>query len=118
MFGKIAAFEWRHQVRSPVFWVASVIFFLLAFGAVASDSVQFGSIGNVHKNAPFAVLHLLAFMGAFSVFATVANVVVRDDETGFAPIIRSTSVGKADYLVGRFVGACGAALLVIAMMPL
>src|ERR1700761_7674329 len=118
MFGKIAAFEWRHQVRSPVFWVASVIFFLLAFGAVASDSVQFGSIGNVHKNAPFAVLHLLAFMGAFSVFATVAivaNVVVRDDETGFAPIIRSTSVSKADYLGGRFVGACGAAFLVIAM---
>ncbi|MCK9688086.1 ABC transporter permease/M1 family aminopeptidase [Scleromatobacter humisilvae] len=121
MFGKIAAFEWRYQVRSPVFWVASVILFLLAFCAVASDSVQFGSIGNVHKNAPFAVLHLLAFMGAFSVFATVAivaNVVVRDDETGFAPIIRSTSVSKADYLVGRFAGACGAAFLVIAMMPL
>ena len=121
MFRHIAAFEWRYQVRSPVFWVASVIFFLLAFFTVASDSVQFGSIGNVHKNAPFVILHLLAFMGAFSVFATVAvvaNVVVRDDETGFAPIIRSTSVSKANYLGGRFVGACAAAFAMIAMMPL
>jgi len=121
MFRHIAAFEWRYQVRSPVFWVSCVIFFLLAFAAVASDSVQFGSTGNVHKNAPFVILHLLAFMGAFSVFATVAivaNVVVRDDETGFAPIVRSTSVSKANYLGGRFVGACAAAFVVIAMMPL
>ena len=112
MFRHIAAFEWRYQVRSPVFWVSCVIFFLLAFAAVASDSVQFGSTGNVHKNAPFVILHLLAFMGAFSVFATVAivaNVVVRDDETGFAPIVRSTSVSKANYLGGRFVGEIGRA---------
>jgi hypothetical protein len=36
--------------------------------------------------------------------------VIRDDETGFAPIIRSTSVSKFSYLVGRFAGATAAAL--------
>ena len=121
MFRHIAAFEWRYQLKSPVFWVGCLIYFLMAFFAIASDSVQFGSVGNVHKNAPYAVQFLLAFMGAFSVFVTmaiVASVVVRDDETGFAPIIRATSVSKASYLGGRFVGACAAAFVVLSMMPL
>src|SRR5262249_46127135 len=42
----------------------------------------------------------------------------RDDETGFAPIIRSTSVSKFSYLVGRFTGATAAAFGVLAMIPL
>jgi aminopeptidase N len=121
MFRHIAAFEWRYQLKSPVFWVGCLIFFLMAFGATASDNVQIGSLGNVHKNAPYAIMQILALMGVFSVFVTVAmvaNVVVRDDETNFAPIIRSTSVSKASYLGGRFVGACAAALVVLAMLPL
>ena len=121
MFRHIAAFEWRYQVRSPVFWVGCLIFFLLAFGATTSDNVQIGSLGNVHKNAPFAIVQTLALLGVFSVFVTVsmvANVVVRDDDTGFAPIIRTTSVDKASYLGGRFVGASAAAFVVMAMVPL
>ena len=121
MFRQIAAFEWRYQVKSPVFWVGCLIFFLLAFGATASDNVQIGSLGNVHKNAPYAIVQTLALLGVFSVFVTVgmvANVVVRDDDTNFAPIIRTTSVDKASYLGGRFVGASAAAFVVLAMVPL
>jgi len=121
MFRHIAAFEWRYQLKSPVFWVGCLIFFLMAFGATASDNVQIGSLGNVHKNAPYAIVQILALLGVFSVFVTVAmvaNVVVRDDETGFAPIIRTTSVDKASYLGGRFVGAAAAAFVVLAMVPL
>ena len=121
MFRHIAAFEWRYQVRSPAFWVGCLIFLLLAFGATASDNVQIGSIGNVHKNAPYAIVQMLAVLGVFSVFVTVAmvaNVVVRDDDTHFAPIIRTTSVDKASYLGGRFLGALAAALIVMAMVPL
>ena len=47
-------------------------------------------------------------MAVFFMFVTtafVANVIVRDDETGFGPIIRSTRVSKFDYLFGRFTGA-------------
>src|SRR3954471_10174725 len=121
MFRHIAAFEWRYQLKSPVFWVGCLIFFLLAFGATASDNVQIGSIGNVHKNSPYAIVLTQVLLGVFSVFVTVsmvANVVVRDDETGFAPIIRTTSVDKASYLGGRFVGASAAAFMVMAMVPL
>jgi ABC-2 type transport system permease protein len=121
MFRHIAAFEWRYQFKSPVFWVGCLIFFLMAFGATASDNHQIGSLGNVHKNAPYAIVQTLAQLGVFSIFITiamVAGVVVRDDETNFASIIRTTSVDKASYLGGRFVGACAAALVVLAMVPL
>ena len=121
MFGHIVGFEWRYQLRSPVFWVGCLIFLLLGFFSVASENVQIGSMGNVHKNAPFAILQALSLMGVFSVFVTVAivaNSVVRDDETNFAPLIRSTSVDKASYVGGRFVGACIAAFVVLAMVPL
>jgi ABC-2 type transport system permease protein len=37
MFGTIAAFELRYQLRSPVFWVGALLFFLMAFGATTSD---------------------------------------------------------------------------------
>ncbi len=121
MFRHIAAFEWRYQLRSPVFWVGSLIFFLLAFFSVASENVQFGNLGNAHRNAPFVIQQTLMWLGVFSIFITVSmvsSVVVRDDDTNFAPIIRSTAVGKASYLGGRFVGACAAAFAVLAMVPL
>jgi ABC-2 type transport system permease protein len=121
MLRHIAAFEWRYQVKSPVFWVGCLMFFLITFGSVTVDEVQIGSRGNVFINAPFAILQTLAIMSLFSTFvivAMVANVVIRDDETGFAPILRSTQVSKFSYLVGRFAGATAAALCVLAMMPL
>ena len=118
MLRHIAAFEWRYQVKSPVFWVGCLIFFLLTFGAVTVDQIQIGSRGNVNINSPFAILQTLAIMSVFAIFvvvAMVAGVVIRDDETGFAPILRSTRIGKCDYLVGRFAGAVAAALLVLAV---
>lgn len=121
MLRHIAAFEWRYQAKSPVFWVGCLLFFLITFGSVTVDQIQIGSRGNVFINAPFAILSTLALMSLFSIFvivAMVANVVIRDDETGFAPILRSTRVGKFSYLVGRFAGASAAALCVVAMMPL
>jgi aminopeptidase N len=121
MFRHIVGFEWRYQLRSPVFWVGCLIFLLLGYFQIASENVQIGSMGNIHKNAPVAILQMLSLMGVFSVFVTVAivaNSVVRDDETNFAPLIRSTSVDKASYVGGRFVGACVAAFVVLAMVPL
>ena len=121
MLRAIAAFELRYQLKSPVFWVGALIFFLLTFGSVTVDQIQIGSRGNVNVNSPFAILQVMAIMTLFATFvivALVANVVLRDDETGFAPIIRSTRVRKFDYLVGRYIGATAAALCVLAVMPL
>jgi ABC-2 type transport system permease protein len=121
MLRHVAGFEFRYQLKSPVFWVGCALFFLMTYGSVVVDQIQIGSRGNVNVNSPFAILQTLGIMSLFATFvviAMVANVVLRDDETGFAPILRSTSVTKRDYLLGRFSGAVAAALIVLAMMPL
>jgi ABC-2 type transport system permease protein len=111
MFGAIAAFEIRQQIRSPLFVVVAAVFFLLVFGFMASDQVHIGDTANVHKNSPFAIGQTHLIMGLFFMFAAtafVAGSVVRDDETGFGPILRSAPLTKFDYLYGRFFGALAA----------
>jgi ABC-2 type transport system permease protein len=121
MFGKIASFELRYQLKSPVFWVSAGLFFLLTFGSVTSDNIQIGSTANVHVNSPSAIATTFLILSLFFMFvstAFVANVVVRDDDTGFGPILRATRIKKLDYLYGRFAGAFAAVLLCFLSVPL
>jgi len=114
MFAKIASFEFRYQLRQPAFWVIAIVFGLLAFGAVASDNIALGSGGNVLKNAPYALASAHIIFNVFFMLATtaiVANVVARDTQTGFGPMILSTRITKGAYLYGRFCGAFGAVAL-------
>ncbi|HEY5072994.1 MAG TPA: M1 family aminopeptidase [Caulobacteraceae bacterium] len=114
MFGRIAAFEFRQQLRSPLFWVVTGVFFLLAFGFMASDNIQIGDTANVHKNAPFVIAQTHLIMGLFFMFAAtafVAGAVIRDDETGFGPIVWAAPIAKFTYLYGRFTGAFASAAL-------
>ena len=114
MFARIASFEFRYQLRQPAFWVIAIVFGLLAFGAVASDNVSLGSGGNVNKNAPYALAGAHIIFNVFFMLATtaiVANVVARDTQTGFGPMILSTRITKGAYLYGRFFGAFAAVAL-------
>ena len=108
MFGKVAAFEFRYQLRQPAFWVISILFFLLSFGLIAQPNVSFNAGGNVFKNAPYAIAQAMLAFNLFFMLATtaiVANVVVRDTATGFGPMIQASRLSKFDYLYGRFLGA-------------
>lgn len=121
MFGQIARFELRYQLRNPVFWTVAILFFLLTFGSMTIEQIKIGSGANIHKNAPVAVAQIHQIMSIFFMFVTtafVANVIVRDDESGFGPMVRSTRVGKFDYLMARFLGAFAAAALAFAAIPL
>src|SRR3954453_18510051 len=103
----ITRFEISYQLRNPVFWVAIAIFFLLGFGLTASENVSIGTPGAVHENAPYAIAVATAIMSLFYLFvvtAFVANAIVRDDTSGFAPIVRATSVTARQIVTGRFVG--------------
>lgn len=121
MLGKIAAFEFRYQVRSPLFGAAASLFFLAAFADMAVAKLMTSGGGNVLFNSPHAIImsHLLVsllflFVGA----AFVSNVIVRDDQTGFGPLVRSTRITKFDYLFGRFFGAFAVGALVMATVTL
>jgi len=121
MFGSITAFELRYQLRNPVFWVVAILFFLLTFGAMTVDQIQIGGGGNIKKNAPIAIARTHQILSLFYMFVTtafVANVIVRDDESGFGAIVRSTRVSKFDYLMARFTGAFAAAALSFLAVPL
>jgi ABC-2 type transport system permease protein len=121
VFASVATFELRYQLKSPAFWVTFAIFLLLTFAATASDNVQIGAGGNVLVNSPYAIAQTLLVMTIFALFimtAFVANVVIRDDETGFGPIIHSTRISRFDYLFGRFSGAFAAGCLIFVSAPL
>jgi len=121
MLAKIAAFEFRYQSRSPLFFAVSASLFALAFVDMAVFKLATSGGGNVLFNSPHSIImsHLIAsllflFVGA----AFVSNAVVRDDQTAFGPIVRSTRIGKFDYLFGRFLGAFAVGALVLAAVPL
>lgn len=120
LFG-IARFEIRYQLRNPVFWVAIAIFFLLGFGLTASENVSIGTPGAVHENAPYAIAVATTIMTLFYLFvitAFVANAIVRDDTSGFAPIVRATAVSNSQIVLGRFLGGFVIALLGYVAVPI
>jgi len=117
----ITRFEFRYQIKNPVFWVAVAIFFLLGFGITASENVSIGTPGAVHENAPYAIAVATSVFSLFYLFvitAFVANAIVRDDTTGFAPIVRSTPVTRTQIILGRFLGGFLVALLGYVSIPL
>ena len=117
----IAAFEIRYQLKNPVFWVSALIFLLIGFGFAASENVSFGTPGSVHENSPYAVVFALGLLATFYLFVItsfVANAVVRDDATGFGPMIRATPVGRLQFLAGRLLGGLVIAIIGYTAVPL
>jgi ABC-2 type transport system permease protein len=117
----ITTFEIRYQLRNPVFWVASAIFFLMGFGLTASANVSIGTPGGVHQNAANAIAVATAIFSLFYVFvvtAFVANAIIRDDASGFSPIVRATSVTPHQILAGRFIGGLLIAWLGYLALPI
>ncbi|HEX8483398.1 MAG TPA: M1 family aminopeptidase [Allosphingosinicella sp.] len=121
MLGKIAAFEFRYQAKSPLFMAAAAFFFLASFADMAGFKMLSIGGGNVLYNSPHSIIvyHLgVSFLFLFVGAAFVSNVIVRDDQTGFGPILRSTRITKFDYLFGRFLGASAAGALIMAAVTL
>jgi ABC-2 type transport system permease protein len=115
-FREIFRFEVSFHLRSALFWLSGILFFILAFGAVTSDVVQIGgAIGNVNRNAPFVIVQMLGVLSILGVFVTtafVASAVVRDYELGTDGIFFTTPVGKLQYVLGRFGGAFFVSVLI------
>ena len=121
MLAKVAGFELRYQLKSPIFWITTLAFFILTAPLVYSDSLRIGWGGYVTRNSPFTTALLCMLMTTFAAFiatAVVSNTVLRDDETGFGPIIRTTRLSKFSYLFGRFTGGFLVSCLVFLAVPI
>src|SRR5262245_40362925 len=121
MLAKVARFELRYQLTSPIFWITAIVFFLLTLTLILSDSIRIGWGGYVTRNSPFTTSLIAMIMTTFAVFistAVVSNTVLRDDETGFGPIIRTTRLSQFSYLFGRFTGGFLVSCLVYLSVPL
>jgi len=106
MFGEVFRFELRYRLRQPAVYVFAVLFFFMAFMAIATDSVQIGgAIGNVARNSPYVVIRMLAMLGGIGVMTVTvltASAVNRDHELATQELFFSTPLRKAPYLAGRF----------------
>src|SRR5690606_8387479 len=58
MLISIAGFELRYQMHNPVFWVATIMFFLLTFGSMTMEVARMAGGGNVHINSPVAIAEI------------------------------------------------------------
>jgi len=116
MFWEFFRFELRFQLRSPLLWIFTGLFALLAGTALATDAVTVGSaIGNVNRNAPAVVLNFLAvfsILGLLVVVSFVASGLLRDHELGTAELFFASPMNKRDFLFGRMAGGLCASLVV------
>jgi len=117
----IARFEFRYLLRNPIVWVTAAFTFGMFFISMNVAGFELGSEGGLFRNAAYATLKNYLSISVMFMFVTtsfVANVIIRDDETGFGPIIRSTPITKFEYLFGRYLGALAiAALLALLVAP-
>ena len=113
MLARIAAFEARYLLRNPLLWCTALATFLLPFASLAFGLEMEEDI-RVFRNSPWEIVSKYRIISCLFMFVTtafVANAVLRDDDTGFGPILRSTGIRQGDYLLGRFLGAFGIAAL-------
>ncbi|HEX6904903.1 MAG TPA: M1 family aminopeptidase [Thermoanaerobaculia bacterium] len=121
MLTQIARFEIRYLLRNPLLWGAAAATFALFFAGMSVDGFDLGNEGGLLKNAAYATLRNYVVISVVSMLVTtafVANAVLRDDETGYGPIIRSTGITRREYVFGRFLGAFGIAALCMLVLPL
>lgn len=122
MFIDIFIFELRYRLKRPATYLYFLVFFLLVFFAIASDSVTIGEqAGNMLRNSPAAIYRITAIISAFGmlvVSAIMSTPVLRDFEHNISPVLFSYPLRKFAYLGGRFLGSYVYALFVFLSIPL
>ena len=118
--GQVFLFELRQQLRSHVFWIVFAISGLMVAGAlwIPDLRVGLGGTGSVAGVSAILRTHLVwTLFYMFTAAALSADAVLRDDLTGFAPIVRSTPIRRRDYLIGRFLGTYAATIICFLSVP-
>lgn len=109
MIFNILKFELRYWFKQPLLYIFFFINALLIMGASSSDSITVGgSLGNVHKNAPYVVENFYGIMSLLSLLMITAflnSAAARDFSEKTSQIFFATPIKKSSFLFGRFIGA-------------
>jgi ABC-type transport system involved in multi-copper enzyme maturation permease subunit len=95
MLIKIARFEFRYLLRNPLLWLTAALSFAMIFFSMNLEGWELGSEGGLFRNSAYATLRnsmMLSLLFMFVTTSFVANAVLRDDQTGYGPIFRSTPI--------------------------
>lgn len=107
--------EWKYWLTSPMLWIFLFINTLLILGAVSSDNINVGgSVGSVHKNAPFVIQNyygVMSLIGLLMITAFMNASASRDFQYGMYQFVFSSPIKKRDYYFGKFIGAATAAII-------
>lgn len=114
---KFIRYELKYWLRTPMIWIFLLINTLLVFFAVASENVTLGgSIGNIHKNAPYVIEQFYGTLSIICLLMTTAfmNATAnRDFQYGMHQFVFSSPIKKRDYYFGKFIGAA-----IVSVIPL
>ena len=116
-FFEIFRFEWRAQVKAPLFWIVLLAFAGIAFALTSTDMIVVGGAsGNVLHNAPLVIVRLLSVLTVLSVLLAVifvAGAALRDFEQRTAELVFATPMSRHAYLGGRFAAGYLIALMIL-----
>ncbi|MFM7774034.1 MAG: ABC transporter permease [Candidatus Kapaibacterium sp.] len=105
----IFSFELRYWLRQPSVYVFLLVIAVLIFGATVTDEISVGgSLGNVHRNAPYVIENyygLMSILCLLMITTFMNGAAARDFTEKTSQVLFSTPVRKRDLLVGRFLGA-------------
>jgi ABC-2 type transport system permease protein len=121
MFGVFAAFEFKYQLRSTLFFTTAALFFSFTFAFVTVPQMSKAIAGATHINSPHAISTLIATMSTFAILIPVvflSSVLLRDRQLATDGLFFARPVTEFDYLAGRFVGAFAVCCAVLLVAPL
>jgi ABC-2 type transport system permease protein len=112
----VMLFETRYQLRSPFFIGALLMFALIHFLSITQTFIHIDNFSNqVDINSAYGILQIelvLFGFGKLPIVAFVATAMTRDFEHATAPLVFATPVSPKIFVLGRFLGALGVALLI------
>ena len=107
--GSIFGFEWRYQTRTPLFIIACVMFFSLAFMATTSEHVTVGvAKDNLNFNAGFLIFNsqfVFSIIAMLLSMVFAAGPITRDVQLRTAEMLYATPLRPIPLLLGRFSAA-------------
>jgi len=119
LFVELAWRELRQQLRTHVFWIVFAVSLLMVLGAAAIDALRLDAAASLGSGAGLIVrVHLIwNLFYLFTAAAFVADAVIRDEQTRFAPLVQATPVPPRAYILARFAGAFAALCLCFLSVP-